>query len=254
MPRKKRRGPKKKRGPKKPRYIKKGRFILTKFPYQVIACKNGVKKEYYGKFFKLEKAYAKVNELLEATKNVEFPQTMRNRGTLHPVVYEFVILERNDDGTKPNPSFRNEYGKLIEHKTTSKTWIILDKFQYQVEEQFWLISTGQYKRYTFRYIYENYIVDKLETQFDFLQIQVYANKILIKEDNGDMEIVMCKNSTDAIRFYNLIETNLKKDKIKQVIMLGVVRPRTAHAGKIVDEIMKVTGLKRNQVERTSTRH
>lgn len=77
-------------------------------------------KKNYGKFRHIEEVYEKVKELLKDSESVEFPKLIRNFNVLEPINYEYVILERNDDGTKPNPFFRNEYGKLIEHKTTSK--------------------------------------------------------------------------------------------------------------------------------------
>ena len=215
-------------------------------------CANGTFKKNYGKFRHIEEVYEKVKELLEETKDIEFPKLIRNFDALEPINYEYVILERNDDGTKPNPFFRNEYGKLIEHKTDNEKWVILDKFPFKVEEKVWVASTGHNVKRTFRWIYNNLIIDKIDSPYDFLQIIIYNNKVLIKEDNGHMEVVVCKNTSDSIRFYNLIEENLKKDKIKQVIMLGIVGSHTHHARKIIDEIAEATGWSREKVKRAAT--
>jgi hypothetical protein len=67
-----------------------------------------------------------------------------------------------------------------------------------------------------------------------------------------MEVIVCKNTSDSIRFYNLIEANLKKDKIKQVIMLGIVGSHTHQARKIIDEISEATGWDRIKVKRVAT--
>lgn len=130
--------------------------------------------------------------------------------------------------------------------------MILDKFPFKVEEKVWVSDTGPNVKRTFRWIYENLVLDKVDSPYDFLQIVIYKNKIVIKEDNGRLLVVVCKNTSDSIRFYNLLEENLKKDKIKQVIMLGIVGSHTLQARKIIDEIAAGTGWSREKVKRIAT--
>ena len=132
------RGRKKKRGPKKktPPKVYKPR---NKWNYKVVSCRNGNQhmNGFFGAFNELKDAYAKVEKLLEESKKVVFPKKLVGTRGYDDCVDEYLILERKS-GEGETTLLRNEFGKLVEHKTNTKKWVIFDKFRYYTEETFWV--------------------------------------------------------------------------------------------------------------------
>ena len=61
----------------------------------------------------------------------------------------------------------------------------------------------------------------IETSYDIKRVMLYKNKIVIKDDAGNMDIVFCKTISEAIRFYNLLSDWILEKKMKKhVFMLG----------------------------------
>lgn len=217
----KKRGPKKKRKyvSRKPKIDKRS---LNIYDYKVVSCHNGRQDGYYGAFVKVEDAYETVEELMNDQKDIIFPARVQITDTIINSRDEYLILEKNRHGDKEAPLLRNEYGKLVRQETNSDTWIILDKFPYEVEETFWVYGYDPVRgRKTFEWIYYNIIIGNIETSYDIKRAMLYKNKIVVKDDAGNLDIVFCKTVSDAIRFYNLLsEWVLQKKMKKHVFMLG----------------------------------
>lgn len=255
MPRKKRRGRKKKRGPKRKKPIRNGRRGRWPFRYWVIKCCQGKKLGDFGKFQTLEGAYDKLKELTANDDDIIFERTVQNGGALFPVRDEYLILERNPDGTKKNPSFRNEYGKLIEAKVSSPDWVVVDKVKARSEETFWVFSYDKKRdRKTFKWVYDNLIIGKIQDEYDIKRIIIYGNKLVIKHDDATYDIVFCKNEDEAIKFNNLIVKFVKADKVKQVCFLGKIIKYSDAASAMLHELMAYTGMSNRQLNRQSNRH
>ena len=226
--RKKRRvGRPKKRGPKrKRRYVSRkpriDRRTLNIYDYKVVSCHNGRQSGYVGAYVKVEDAYETVGRLLEESKGVIFPARVQITDTIINSRDEYLILQKDRTGDKEAPLLRNEYGKLVRQETNSDTWVILDKFRYDVEETFWVYGYDPVRgRKTFGWIYHNIITGDIETSYDIKRVMLYKNKIVVKDDAGNLDIVFCKTVGDAIRFYNLLsEWVLEKKMKKNILMLG----------------------------------
>lgn len=217
----------KKRGPKKKRkYISRkpkiDRRTLNIYDYKVVSCHNGKQDGYFGAFVKVEDAYGEVEKMLEESKNVVFPVQVQITDKIISPRDEYLILEKDRFGDKEAPLLRNEYGKLVRQETNSDTWIILDKFPYEVEETFWVYGYDPVRgRKTFEWIYYNIIIGNIETSYDIKRVMLYKNKIVIKDDAGNLDIVFCKTVGDAIRFYNLLSDWVMQKKMKKhIFMLG----------------------------------
>lgn len=217
----------KKRGPKKKRkYISRkpkiDRRTLNIYDYKVVSCHNGKQDGYFGAFVKVEDAYGEVEKMLEESKNVVFPVQVQITDKIISPRDEYLILEKDRFGDKDAPLLRNEYGKLVRQETNSDTWIILDKFPYEVEETFWVYGYDPVRgRKTFEWIYYNIIIGNIETSYDIKRVMLYKNKIVIKDDAGNLDIVFCKTVGDAIRFYNLLSDWVMQKKMKKhIFMLG----------------------------------
>jgi hypothetical protein len=152
----KKRGPKKKRKKKIETQIKN----TPQFNYKIISCHNGKQIGYIDKYNDLESAYEKINELISDSKKIIFPKkTTISSGVKKDTVYEYLLLEKNRDFDKVNPLMRNKYGKLVEQRLNSDKWVIIDKFEYDVEEEFWVYGYNpNLERKTFEWVYENIIL------------------------------------------------------------------------------------------------
>ena len=217
----------KKRGPKKKRkYVSRKPKIdgrtLNVYDYKVVSCHNGKQNEYIGAYVKVEEAYETVEELMKSQKNIIFPARVQITDRIINSRDEYLILEKDRLGDKEAPLLRNEYGKLVRQETNSDKWVVLDKFSYDTEETFWVYGYDPVRgRKTFEWIYYNIIIGNIETSYDIKRVMLYKNKIVIKDDAGNMDIVFCKTVSDSIRFYNLLsDWVLEKKMKKHVFMLG----------------------------------
>lgn len=217
----------KKRGPKRKRkYISRKPKIdkrtLNIYNYKVVSCHNGKQDGYYGAFVNVEEAYELVDKLMENQNGIIFPARVQITDKIIDSRDEYLILEKDRLGDKEAPLLRNAYGKLVRQETNSDTWVLLDKFSYDVEETFWVYGYDPVRgRKTFEWIYYNIIIGNIETSYDIKRVMLYKNKIIVKDDGGKLDIIFCKTVSEAIRFYNLLsEWVLEKKMKKHVFMLG----------------------------------
>ena len=247
----------KKRGPKKKRkYVSRKPKVdgrsLNIYDYKVVSCRNGKQNDYIGAYVKVEEAYEEVERLLEKSRKVVFPARVQIGETVGPCRNEYLILEKDREGNKEAPMLRNEFGKLVRQETNSERWVILDKFDYDVEETFWVYGHDPLRgRKTFEWIYLNIILYGIETSYDIKRVMVYKNKIVIKDDAGNLDIVFCKTQSDAIRFYNLLGERVKK--IKQVLMLGNYGTPGDKRRALEDELIGKTGWTKRKIQMSTSK-
>ena len=248
---KKKRGRKKKRGPKKklPPKILKG---YNTWGYKIVHCRNGKQVGYVGRYATAQKAYDEIHELLKKSENVIFPRKTVNGRTTEDSIDEYLILEKAKGENKPS-LLRNDYGKLVEHKTTSERWKILDKFKFHEEETFWVYGYDpRASRKTFMWIYKNLLVNQISGRYDIKRVALYNNKLVIKDDYANMDLVICKTRSDAIRFYNLLQDYATKEKHSQIYFMGAYAGNSHRTSKLINEIIELTGWDRRKITRIST--
>lgn len=255
-PKKRKVGRPKKRGPKKKRKSRAKKVYKPRklWDYKIISFHNGKQCGFHGKFYDSKDAYKKIKELLAENKKIVFPKMVENNEILGSSRYEYIILEKNRDGSKTNLEQRNEFGKMVEQRLNSEKWVILDKFPYDVEETFWVWGFNpNTERKTFQWIYENIVSAGIETKYDLKRVFLYKNKILVKDDENEMDMILCKTQSDSVRFYNLIDEWNKKTKNKQIFMMGSLNLPGERKRKIEEEIMEMTGWTREKVQQSSTK-
>ena len=247
----------KKRGPKKKRkYVSRKPKIdgrsLNIYDYKLVSCHNGRQNEYIGAYVNVSEAYEEVERLLEESKKVVFPARVQIGETIEAYRDEYLILEKNRTGDKEAPRLRNEFGKLVKQETNSDTWIVLDKFSYDVEETFWVYGYDPVRgRKTFDWIYLNIILEGIETSYDIKRVMLYKNKIIVKDDAGNLDIVFCKTQSDAIRFYNLLAERVKKNK--QVLMLGNYGIKGDKRKALEAELIERTGWTKRKIQMATSK-
>lgn len=246
----KKRGPKKKRK-RKTEIIKKspGRHALLPFNYKIISCRNGIQNKFIGKYRTIEDAYNVFNELKFNDKNIIFQSVITGDDKMKNSVDEYIIIEKTD--SKPNV-LRNEYGKLVEQNVNKDGWVVIDKFRYKREETFWVYGyNSKNDRKTFLWVYNNLVVNDSDG-FNFKRVFLYKNKLIIKDDIENIEMVLCKDVSDAVRMYNKIEEWVKIDKNKQILFLGDFSDIGDRRRKLEDELIKLTGWSKKKVQMKTT--
>ena len=254
---KKKRGPgrPKKRGPKKKKkYISKKPKIrkVRRCDFKIVATLNGKQKEFIGNYSTSEEAYVKFKELQKLNDDVIFSRKVINAGKLKESRDEYLILQKNRYGDLKPGQLRNEFGKVVEQQTNSSVWEIYDKCERLVEETFWVYGKcPKTDRKTFKWIYENKIIANLINSYDIERVILYKNKLIIKHDELPMDIIICKNISDGIRLYNLLEEWCKKNK--QVFFLGSYNKVSDKRRQLETELIELTGWDKRKIQCPSTR-
>lgn len=250
---KKKLGRKKKRGPKKKKIHKERKYVPWDFKLIVTSHRKQIK--YIDKFQGVEKALIALEKLAKKNEDVLFPVKYVNAHTIKEANYEYVLLKKNINGDEKPAQLRDKYGKLVVNEITNNSiWVIYDKKEMLIEETFWVYGYHpQRQRKTFKWIFENLILNKIENQYTILRVMVLYNKVIIRRDD-DIEIVTCKNVNDSIRLYNqLNEYVIKEKKNKNVFFIGAVPKRGELKENLISEIINKTGWNRLKIIRKTTR-
>ena len=244
----KKRGPKKKRKKKIEKIPQKvGPKFQKPYSYKIISCRNGVQNKFIGRYRDIKEAYDVFNALKTQDNNVIFPSNITGIHQIENSIDEYILIEKNED--KTSTLLRNEYGKFVEQTTNKNGWVIIDKFRYKREEEFWVYGyNSRNDRKTFLWIYNNLVISDLYDNLDFKRIFLYKNKIVIKNDANEIDLVLCKDESDAVRFYNKTEEWIKRDKIKQVLFMGDYSSISDRRRKLEDELIALTGWTKKKVQ------
>lgn len=239
-----------KRNKKKNRPRKKpGRKKLGDYNYKIVKCLNGKQKKFIGRYRTSEDAYEVFNKLKEENENIIYPTLIRGDDYLENSIDEYLLIEKSDDEAI---KFRNEYGKLVEQNLNIDGWNIIDKFRFFIEETFWVFGyDNRSERKTLQWIYDNLIMSS-EDIYDYKRVLTYKNKIIIKHDNGSIDLIFTKTPTDAIRFYNKVEELVKKDKAKQILFIGDYSEISDKRRKLEQELMVLTGWPKLKIQMNGT--
>lgn len=249
---KKKVGRHRKPGPK-PKKIKKIRIPIV-WNYKIIITSNRKQIAYVNTYPSLEKAIDAFNDIKNTNNEIIFPVKFLNSKIMKKANYEILLLERNLDN-KPSNKLHNSYGKLVDNIIINNNkWIIYDKAEKLVEETFWVYGYHpNLQRKNFMWIFNNLLLNNITEYSDILRIILFKNKVIIKKDNNDIELVICKNESDSIRLYNLLEEYCKKYKIKQIFFIGSANKISNFRKIIINDIMAKTNWNLKKINRSSTR-
>ena len=252
---KKKIGRPKKRGPKK-KPKKRGKEHQEPWDYKIVKCDFKTQDKVVGVFHNLDEVEVAKRTLLKENKEVVFSKetSIRNKTKeIEEYNSEYIVLQRVRNEWQNNISkIRNSYGKLVNHETTNKKWKIVDKFPCLTEETFWVYGYNpRSDRKTFMWVNENYVKTPLsEDSLLIIRVQVYYNKLVLRYDSNDIEFVICRNHSDAVKFYNLLLKMYEKDK--RVVFIGKVINKSDLGKKIIQLIQNKTGWTKSRITRTTT--
>ena len=227
--------------------------LSKKRPYSIILTSNGKQKKSLRSFRTEEEAYMYLSNTISENK-VMFPVKFLNSKGIIEAKYELYIIKRIDnDDIKDTAYLRNDYGELVEYTTNSENWQIIHKEKWEVEETFWVNGYDPvFQRKDFNWIIDNLIMNDIGF-YTFKNVLVYKNKLII-DTNGDLEIIFCKNVSDAFRLYTEIENLSIKKKMKYIMFSGDIS--TFSRGTIIswiDKLCEATGFNRRKITRKSLR-
>jgi hypothetical protein len=200
-----------------------------------------------------EKIYKRLETLLKENKKVMFP--MRYNVQIHEMLdaeYELVIIKCRDDIEDKTTKVRDASGEFTNYETNNEDWIVIDRAHYDIEETFWVYGYHpRLQRKTFKWVFDNFISKNAKDEYSFKTVQVLYNKVLIECD-GKLEMVICKNKSDSVRMYNLIEQMASKKKYKYIAFMGDIT-KSKYKKQWVQKIKDLTGWDTKKVLRQSTR-
>lgn len=223
------------------------------FIYSIILANHGKQLKVICSSKTEKGIYSKFNRLIEDNKSVMFPVNYNN--AKHQMInsdYEIVIIKCKSETDKDTTLIRNEYGKFINYSSSDEDWIIIDRASYNIEETFWVYGYHpRLQRKTFQWIFTEFIQKNKNNKYFFKTILIYNNKLLV-DCNGDLNMVICKNKSDAIRMYNLIEKECLDKKIKYILFMGDIR-KSQFKIEWMKKIQDLTHWSWTKIKRLSTR-
>lgn len=226
-----------------------------KRPYQIIILSNGKQIEYIKSYTTEKQVFQAFFNLQNKNKDsVMFPVKYINIGR-HIVEsnYEIAIIKHKDIGDNNLTLIRNNFGMYIPYETNHKDWIICDKAPYYKEESFWVYGYHPLvQRKSLSFILNEFIKP---FQFDkdvFLNFFIFKNKLLI--ERGDtLDLIICKNKSDAIRLYNTIQDFCTSNKFKYVLFSGDSNTTKYMREQTIDKIHQLTNWNELKINRSTTR-
>lgn len=193
------------------------------------------------------------NAMLKENKKVVFPMRYNNHEhVMKECNYELIIIKGKDEFDNDVQKIRDEYGKFIYYESSDEDWIIYDRANYDIEETFWVYGYHpRIQRKDFNWIFDTFIEKDAKNKYVFKSVVVYKNKLLI-DYNGKLEMVICKNKSDCIRMYNMIEKKSMERKHKNVAFMGDIAD-SKYKKMWMDRIRELTHWNDKKIERSSTR-
>jgi hypothetical protein len=216
--------------------------------YRVILTYNGKYKKTLHICKTRETSFLNYRLLIEKNKEIKFPKKFVNTKKISPVKYEICIVKPIEENDKFR-ILRDGYGKTYVEKPIGD-WIVIDSHPYDIEETFWiygrdpkanrpkindvvkLLMSGAYKRNMVK------------------QVIIVYNKLIIYNEE-QFEMVLCKCREDAQRLHNTLSKIAKKQKIKNLLFMGIATPATI--SRMYDMIQEETGWPIIKIRRTNTR-
>tara|TARA_S200002703_G_scaffold1341_1_gene2346 strand:+ start:11938 stop:12588 length:651 start_codon:yes stop_codon:yes gene_type:complete len=213
--------------------------------YKIIITKDGKKKKvlYEGS----NENTAKEKYFTTKDKNIVlFPKKNNAYKKVKPVHYEIMFLKEKEDSDSPF-YVRDELGRNEPVDIKSDKWSLVHKDDFFYEEKFTVYSYDE--RLETKDIIKKILLrrnkgDKIK------QVNYIINKVLIYQ-NGDFDVVVCKNPSDARRLYKTLREFCETNKVNNIMFTGLVGKR--NRTKLYKRIVEKTGWTINKTYRSSTR-
>ena len=213
--------------------------------YKIIITKDGKKKKvlYEGS----NEDTAKEKYFNTKDKNIVlFPKKNNAYKKVKPVHYEIMFLKEKEDSDSPF-YVRDELGRNKPVDIKSDKWSLVHKDDFFYEEKFTVY--GFKERLETKDIIKKILLRR-NKEDKIKQVNYVINKVLIYQ-NGDFDVVVCKNPSDARRLYKTLRKFCETNKVNNIMFTGLVGKR--NRTKLYKKIVEKTGWTINKTYRSSTR-
>lgn len=230
---------------------------FKKVYYQIILTSHGRRLDYLGYYNTELQANRAFLKMVTENEKVVFPVEticLDNSNKQPEAKYELVIIKRRNEKESNVTKIRNEDGDYIEHTTDNDGWVVYDKAPYKKEESFWVYGYHPIiQRKDFMFVYDEMVKPKVTNRNSFLTIYIYKNKVLL-ETTDTLDMIICKNKKDSIRFYNLLQTFCENDKkIKYYLFNGDWSLTKERKERCEEKIQKLTNWDLRKIRRSTTK-
>lgn len=223
--------------------------------YQIILTNNNKQIDYIGSYQTMDSAMQSFYNIYTSNNNnIIFPIKYINIGRkIQESNYELVLIKYKDDNDDDITLLRNNFGAYTEYITNNDKWVICDKAPFFKEETFWVYGFHPLvQRKDFSFIFNTYIKPYASHKDSFISLSVFKNKLLIEMSN-QLNMVICKNKSDSIRLYNMIETYCDEQKLKYISFIGDANSTKYMRTQTIDKIQKLTNWNSLKINRSTTR-
>lgn len=214
--------------------------------FSIYLMKDGKRIKFCGSNYSKNEALKLYYEMLRNNnEKVKFP--LKYAKTMNHIIYhkyELILVRKipNDEIASPT-LLRNEEGKFVENCVIDTMHHkILDKNEWLIEESFNVYGfDSQRDRKDFSYIYDNIILSHTDK---YTRLFVYRDKLIHHYDD-DFDMVICKDSRQAVELYDTIEKVIDKKKYPNIFFMGKISGRKT-VEWVLDEMQKKTGWTREK--------
>lgn len=223
--------------------------------YGIVLTSHGKVLRSYGFFYHKDRAVKKFKKLIkENHDSVVFPKEyIKWDGIKTEADYELYILKRKAEGDTDCTLLRDNNGEFIEHEvknTHSGKWLAYDRDIWYMEEGFWVYGYNpRYYKKTFEWILENMLLNDIDEDYMFKNVLVYGNKLLI-DSSGKLDFVVCRDKSQAIKLYNMLQERCDKAKVKNILFSGNMTYRNRNI-EIINRLEELTGWSRLKIRKFS---
>lgn len=217
--------------------------------YRVILVSNGEYKKTLHKCSTRDTSFINFRRLKTENETILFPKKYINNNSVKPVKYEIFLVKDIED-TDVGRLIKNKNGVLVNEPPIFGVWTILDSFEYNIEEDFYVYG---YDNKTDRKNFKEIVMIIMKNIYDknnIKEIIVVHNKLLIYNENS-FDMVICKCKKDAQRLHHTLFEATKVLNLKNLLFLGTCTLETK--GFLYDLIHERTGWSYIKIRRTTTR-
>ena len=157
-----------------------------------------------------------------------------------------MFLKEKEDSDSPF-YVRDELGRNKPVDIKSDKWSLVHKDDFFYEEKFTVY--GFKERLETKDIIKKILLRR-NKEDKIKQVNYVINKVLIYQ-NGDFDVVVCKNPSDARRLYKTLRKFCETNKVNNIMFTGLVGKR--NRTKLYKRIVEKTGWTINKTYRSSTR-
>ena len=229
-------------------------------PYLVLFAKSKKitkKSSVIGKYKTIDEARDKIKECLEEDSKVIFERSYNTKKAMEVITDEYLLCRKyypKSDKKEPSEAWlKNEFGKLVPHKIVGMENVyIIDKFRTKKEETVYVHGYDRRNdRKTFMWVYENIMLAETE-DYGVKRVYLYKNKIIVRDDDDSIEIIVLKTASDGIRFYELLKKYCKGNRF---LFMGNIVTQSAMWPKLEELIIEKTGWTHDVIWRSkSSKH